>query len=578
LLAPALAAQTSAPSASPFRFVPKDAVLVAQADGLAKWPERFAGTNAGKLAENELFRLLLAPFGDGAERFRAEAKRRFGYDLGPSLDALRAYSGRATLFLHCPFREAFETVGQDALDGALTPATWGIVLEPDGKTDLAKLAQSCRELRKAAGDKVEEKALEAGGRRWTCVKTGGSRGSVLLPELDQGQLVAFAGTDLDAQLPKLCALPKERRLVPDPTAGAAGLWARFTLTPALSAFAEWTQKEGTPAEAKRAWQIMKKLGLASVDALELRAEPAGKHVRAELAVSFHGAPAGICAALAPDPDDKLTLHELVPPGITTFSAGSMRWAKLFAIVLETVEEFGDTIGVSRDEIEDGFEQETGVKLREELLDPLGAEHMMLGTVIGPMFALALAGLADDPLDELGFVYAVRLKDGATFAAAIEKLVRKQGLHAARKTSEHSGVKVHELPISAMLPSAYAVAPDLALLALGKKGKEQLVAVLGERAARADKKARQPFPAAIEKRLAQLPGAFQGLQVVDLGPALAAAEGSAVTALAARSPGKSQDECQKVWAEFRAALKSLDLEHVVATEHSTRAKVAWIALW
>src|SRR5262249_52417379 len=107
-----------------------------------------------------------------------------------------------------------------------------------------------------------------------------------------------------------------------------------------------------------------------------------KHVRLEASVTFRGAPAGLFAALVPEPGAALTLHELVPPDQTAFSAGGMRWGKLYEALAALLEDHGEMIGTTREELESGFERETGVKLKEELIDPLGTEHLMLGTGIG----------------------------------------------------------------------------------------------------------------------------------------------------------------------------------------------------
>src|SRR5204862_200381 len=80
----------------------------------------------------------------------------------------------------------------------------------------------------------------------------------------------------------------------------------------------------------------------------------------------------------------------------------------------------------------------------------------------------------------------------------------RGLHAARKTEEYAGTKVHRLRVGVEIE--YAVTDDLLLLGFGNSAGAQksLRAVLDERAARAAGKPAAEPTAGVKERLTRLP--------------------------------------------------------------------------
>ena len=93
--------------------------------------------------------------------------------------------------------------------------------------------------------------------------------------------------------------------------------------------------------------------------------------------------------------------------------------------------------------------------------------------------------------------------------ALETALRSRGLHAARKTEEYQGTKLHRLSLAAAVELEYAVTDDLLLLALGKdEGPHtHLRAVLDAKKAGATAP-----PESVTKRLRGLPEGFSGVGV------------------------------------------------------------------
>src|SRR5687768_3780220 len=115
-------------------------------------------------------------------------------------------------------------------------------------------------------------------------------------------------------------------------------------------------------------------------------------------------------------------------------------------------------------------------------------------------------------------YVLSLRDGKAFAASVETMLRARGLHAARKSEEYGGTKVHLLRLAGIVELEYAIFEDLLLVAIGEDAPRQhLRGVIDAR--------RQGGSAELPKELAPyvaaLPKGWAGIQMSPIAAMLGA---------------------------------------------------------
>jgi len=94
--------------------------------------------------------------------------------------------------------------------------------------------------------------------------------------------------------------------------------------------------------------------------------------------------------------------------------------------------------------------------RRDLLDHLDGRLALTMVAVPPEESLMGMGLQGGP--SMNLAVAVGVKNAAALAASIDKLLRSQGLHAARRKSEFEGYVIYTLPMPPV-PVSYAIVDD-----------------------------------------------------------------------------------------------------------------------
>jgi len=94
--------------------------------------------------------------------------------------------------------------------------------------------------------------------------------------------------------------------------------------------------------------------------------------------------------------------------------------------------------------------------RRDLLDHLDGRLALTMVAVPPEESLMGMGLQGGP--SMNLALAVGVKNAAALAASIDKLLRSQGLHAARRKAEFEGYVIYTLPMPP-IPVSYAIVDD-----------------------------------------------------------------------------------------------------------------------
>jgi hypothetical protein len=572
VFAAALAAQETVPAVSAMRFVPADAIAVVRCAGPGAWKTQFAGTRLAKLLKGPTLGPLLAQVGAELDKGIAKARESGKVDAEALERFLGEYSGEIVVGVSCELGGLAEAIEKDE------PPPFGVVVAfgPDGKDDLKTLARNAIE---AAEDEPRLRDLKVGER--TLRVSHDDDMMMTLPfELDGWQVFLF-GSEVEKQATALFA-GKERFEMPalhlqGPL--AVHVTADKALDALLSAAAAKAEENGMPMDVKA---MLDQFGVASVRALDFVVGSDGEHAAAEARLSFNDKERGILAVLTPATKAPPPTLAYVPVGADVFSITPVDLGALYRTITTVWDSMAEQVPMSRADAEAAFTEACKVRLKEDLLDHLGTELLVVDDDSVP----AVPGEDEDPLAAaMGAVrgcWAFHLKDGKAFGESLEKLIRARGLHAGRKSEEYQGVKVSRLNLGGF-EMEYAVTADLLLFAIGKAegSKKALRGILDEAAERAAGKKPGDMSEAIKTRLARMPGGWQGVGATPPYVMFAAMVGAMRGAIAndPRLPiAQHVKMLEEIVGKLQGDLKQFGLEQMVGTQHIEASALSYRLRW
>lgn len=499
LLAGAALAQEAVP---PNRFLPAGAQFTMRIKAPAVWHEQFAKTRLAKVFEGP----TLAPM-------RKQAREKYPELLdsaaatGMPREVLQAlvedYRGELLVSVQ------FDVEASAATEGREPPAfAVMLALTPDGKFDLASLL---------AGFRKQDEKYDA---RLSPLQIGEHAFHVYdhaMPmtqaELIDGHLVMFLGTALEKLAPGMLARTNRSERLPADAPLAAHLdFAGFVDAIVVAANEQLKELE-VPATGQ---QVLDAIGVTGLDAFDVSLGTAGERVTLETNLGTRGRTTGLFGAWFADAKQPALLR-YVPPSVSSFSVSSLDFGAVVRAVT-AIAELGEGKQALA-EMEAAFREKTRIRLREDLLDLLGSEVMLLGD-LRSFLAQALESARDGSRPDPNRVFAdycagIALRDGKAFAASIDTLLRSTGLHAARKTEEYGGTRIHELRLGGAVTIEYAILDDVALVVLGTRGSgsDYLRAAIDNRT-----NTKATLPEAIAKRIDGVPDGWSGIgtmPIVDL---------------------------------------------------------------
>jgi hypothetical protein len=238
------------------------------------------------------------------------------------------------------------------------------------------------------------------------------------------------------------------------------------------------------------------------------------------------------------------LLRYLPAGADAFSVMAFDLGALYRVVEGVWSAMGEFAPMPFEDAIAAAAEELKVRPKEDLIDHLG--NGLLQVVDSA--ALAEADL-DDPMAGLAGCFVLPLRDGKAFGESLEKALRARGMHAARKTEDYEGAKVHRLRVAGMIELEYAVTDDLLLLALGAEtSRQQLRGVLDARRQGGSDK----LPASVQPYVDALPKGWNGLSATQFATTLTAMS-RAFAMLEERGGFDDEEEGAEDGAEERAML-------------------------
>ncbi|MEM7201503.1 MAG: hypothetical protein AAF628_14635 [Planctomycetota bacterium] len=502
-LAPLPRAQDGA--ADPLSLIPKQALLVAWADGPAALRDAFAGTRLADMVAGPEITGLLEPI---LEEFRAGAGASLqgtGVDADALEELVAGYSGRMALGMGLD-RDVLEQGGPL---GDLEPEDlrlWiAVVAASDGETDFTELSEAILEAVEQQGE-LELFDADAAGRTLRAAHL--RRAQITLPFVHDGHLMLVMAPNLDDALATVLlgqeSMADAAIELPEGNLGAwfdGGTFGQL-ITQAMR------DELGDVGD-----QLATGFGLPALRGLTMTIAPTGPHVALRARIGLDGDDAGFFNLFTAVSDSPPDLLEITPVQRDVWSVTKMNLEALYDVIASIADTLADETGMPSSALEQMFEDNFRVRLREDLVQHFGDELVSVGAGGMP------SGDEEDELEAMGaqmngVFYGIELADAAAFDASFEKLIRSRGLHAARKTEDYRGYKVRRITLLAM-PVFYAVTDRLFGLGVGQLGAQELRAVLDETRDRADGKPAPPLPEAVTERLEGVEPGWQGIGASDL---------------------------------------------------------------
>lgn len=450
------AATARAQAPDTFRFVPDDAQVVLRIAAPARWVEAFAGTRVAKLLASDAVAPLLADARHAIDGLLAQVQQHSGLDPELLLGFWNGYRGEIVVGAH--FDEA--GLSPERLDDGW-PFTVSIAFTPDPGFDLGPLTEAVtRALEKVASRPLGDVVLGEHRLRGTRDELAPA---VTLPARIDGHTVLLLG-DVERQGARML----ERATRKAPVAGpVAPLSLHADLRPLRNALGLLVEHAGETNATPIDIVMLRDFGFRALESLSLAVAPAGEHTVLTAEVATGAEDRGLFDLFAPSTDPRRLLRRL-PAAADAWWSLPLDVRALYALVERTWKQLGDDVPMSFDDAIAAANGALKIRLEEDLIDHLGTGVLQIQDVDEAMDLEAMVdAMADNPIGATNNgCYVVSLRDGKAFGAALETALRARGLHAARKTEEYQGTKVHRLRIAGFVQLEYAVTDDLLLVASG----------------------------------------------------------------------------------------------------------------
>ena len=437
-----LPAQTDAAPIEP--LTPQVVLETVGPDG---WRARLGPTNLGGLAASEegraLWQPLVAPMLGawagmlgGQDVYRVASERVFGYG-GVVRFAWRRVSGG--------------------------PVSFAIVIDGDGRTDLAALADDLRQL-------VEvmvpgEWATEAVAGREVQVQSGAGMW-LSAPRVDGTQLSILGGEPpgIDAAMGLHAWLAARPATLATPKPGSPALRLRLDLPELFAANNRGVEDA-----------MLAPLGLDALRDLTFTVSAAGPHVQVGADVTIDGPPRGLVKAMMPTSTGVSGLAALLPEETSAAKVARLDPHALVEGIFAAAE--AEFEGARED-----AEEWLGLDLADDLFAHATDELLVLGSPLVDF----------DRASDATWALAWRLKDDAKFGAALQKVLKQtRGFLSGSETVEVDGVELRRYGNLVGYDLWIGVGDGLWVISAGRDAEEQATTLL--RQAKGKELASTPAP-------------------------------------------------------------------------------------
>ncbi|MFN9334592.1 MAG: hypothetical protein ACK6D1_18535 [Planctomycetota bacterium] len=557
-----------------FRFAPKDAALVLRMGAPARWKKDFADTAMAKMMSAPALAPMMDMMGKAMEQAMA-GMRGSGFDADLVERMLADYQGDFTLSIAVDWAKA-DLVTMDGEDPSL-PFAITVAAAPHASFDLAALATAIdggvRKLLEEPGA-PKTKEVPAGELRLTAVADeDGMWGTI--PAIVDGHLVMFYGTDVEAQATKAIE-GKDRFEAAD--AGNTPMFVHADLRGFVTAMdqgvAEIEEMGGAPFDMG---ELLDAIGLRSLQDFRMTLGADGKHLVSDVQLGLRADKRGLMAML-PQSSAQPKLLRALPAATSNWTIMPLDLGVLYTSAEQIVTMLEAEMPMSWPDMMTAMAEELKVRLKEDLLDHLGGELMALSDA-SELADEDEAGNPANPLAAInGQCMVLSLRDGAAFGKSVETMLRARGLHAARKTEEYQGAKVHRMTLAGVLELEYAITDDMLLLALGRSESAR-ASLRGVLDAKASGTATE-LPAAVKAHLDAAPAGWCGVGVTRPADTMMGI-GQAMVGLVAMSGGGEADQLGMVADVLQALageMKRLGVDTSVGFLYSGPKGVGYRLRW
>jgi hypothetical protein len=452
-----------------------------------------------------------------------------------------------------------------------------VAAAPHPSFDLAALATAIdggvRKLLEEPGA-PKTKEVPAGELRLTAVADeDGMWGTI--PAIVDGHLVMFYGTDVEAQATKAIE-GKDRFEAAD--AGNTPMFVHADLRGFVTAMdqgvAEIEEMGGAPFDMG---ELLDAIGLRSLQDFRMTLGADGKHLVSDVQLGLRADKRGLMAML-PQSSAQPKLLRALPAATSNWTIMPLDLGVLYTSAEQIVTMLEAEMPMSWPDMMTAMAEELKVRLKEDLLDHLGGELMALSDA-SELADEDEAGNPANPLAAInGQCMVLSLRDGAAFGKSVETMLRARGLHAARKTEEYQGAKVHRMTLAGVLELEYAITDDMLLLALGRSESAR-ASLRGVLDAKASGTATE-LPAAVKAHLDAAPAGWCGVGVTRPADTMMGI-GQAMVGLVAMSGGGEADQLGMVADVLQALageMKRLGVDTSVGFLYSGPKGVGYRLRW
>ena len=547
----AVTAQTESKVAAN-RFVPADSCFVMRFAAPAKWRDRFATTQVAKLGQSEALAPLLEGLRQQYEAGLEELRSSGEFDADLVERFVGEYRGDVVL----SFQIGLNDIQQVLQRGGKLPFALLVALTPDGAFDLGALTSAIEQAsEKHAPAEAKLHDLTIGDTRLRLAEVGADDAiSVALPAMVDGSMVMAIGRGLEDHLE--AALAAEKRFTGDVGADRP-FHVHDELEPLMKALIDSTANNQLPFDPA---DIMTAIGLKSLRGLTVSFDAQDQRVAGEMRLGMAAKQRGLLQMLVPG-TQKPKLLAAVPPTAEAWSVSSMSFAPVFDTVRTVWSALDEVVPMTFDDAMAAFTEAAKVRLKEDLIDHLGNELLMIQDAESLQNFAADDG--DNPFAAMmsDCVYGVALKNGAAFGESLEKALRARGMHAGRKTEDYGTAKINQLRLGGLVQLEYVVTDDLLLLGIGKgEGTQRALRSVLD----AKKSGDGGVPAAFAAQVAELPGGWNGASMTPVAAVLHAM--AAAFEAGAEEVGPDAHMVAEVARSMARDLKRLGLATMVSTTY------------
>jgi hypothetical protein len=425
LLLAALPAQTESASQSPFRLVPADANFVVRMAAPAKWKQSFGTTQIAKLFQSQTLSPMVGMLEQNYQKALEEMRKVGGFDADLIDAMLTDYTGEMVFAV----RVDLEGI-EEMMQSGEPPEFEGLIaFAPGGNYDLAKLCAAIQQaFEKEATSRAKLGDIEVGGVKARFVDNDEGELDMTLPTMVDGQMVMFFGNDVEKQIQRATSGGAHFQ------GGNAGS-AMFVhaeiggLMKAIGSFAGMmADMQGAEVDVSK---LLREMGLESLTSFDMSIGADGKHMAMEMEIGMTSGNRGLMDMFMPKAGAGTPkLVRFVPQDAAAFNVGTLDLGALYTTAAKIWTEMESEMPMSWSDAMAAFAENTKVRLKEDLLDHLGAEFMTVGNPPVDGVDPDDVGNPVEAFSQLaaGCCLCLGLKDGKAFGESLEK-VRARVRHA-----------------------------------------------------------------------------------------------------------------------------------------------------